>query len=97
MLVRALVDFVCVLEPGRLRPGVRMNAAGVLIPVDDGRTTAREPGYVGEGEPFVARAGDVFALPPGRERWLSIGFVEPVDVATGGELPASVETTLQGR
>lgn len=89
MLVRALVDFVGVLEPGRLRPGVRVNAAGVLELVDDSRVPRHEPGYVGVGQPFVARVGDIFELPPGKGRWLNIGFVEPVDEATGGEPPAS--------
>lgn len=27
---------------------------------------------------FSHAAGDVFDLPPGKERWLTIGFVEPV-------------------
>lgn len=30
------------------------------------------------GMGFSYAAGDVFDLPPGKERWLTIGFVEPV-------------------
>lgn len=30
------------------------------------------------GPGFAYHAGDELELPPGRERWLSIGFVEPV-------------------
>ena len=30
------------------------------------------------GRGFSHAAGDVFDLPPGKERWLTIGFVEPM-------------------
>lgn len=41
--------------------------------------------FAGRGIAVVA--GQVFDLPPGRERWLAIGFVEPLERETAAMEP----------
>ena len=49
------------------------------------------------GMGFSHAAGDVFDLPPGKERWLTIGFVEPVVEAPETAALAAPERAVMPR